>query len=278
MHVPTDSLRLIARGIQLVHDHAPVFSVDNVRRGVKVVRKLIKIGRRRFNWNQPLTGSSFVSVPKPPMTFRRRKRKRTVGVGRGVSLSIAKKAMARVRKLERKSEVKYFDIGVTTIANVGTGGDVRSLAAIAQGDGVSDRDGNMVSPFFLDVMYQWSGVAAAVSELYRTIIFRDRQQIDSTTPTVLTVLTSGSPLAQFVGVNRKRWKILYDVTYSSPEDGAIQLSFVGHARLKLSLKMGHSGGVSNDVNLNGLYMINITNLGASQPSVIFSSRMFYNDG
>ncbi len=210
----------------------------------------------------------------PYMSKRRYSRKR----GRyGNASSIARKALSKVRKLEKKQEVKMFDINLTTIVTIGTAGDIRSLALIAQGDGRDARDGNAISPFFLNLKYQWQGVAASTLDMYRTLIVRDLRQIASTVPAVLDVLQEAHPLSQLRFDTRKRFKILYDMTYTAPNDATVALSYSASVKMQLKKTMTFSGAASTTIETNGLFMINLSNLAANQPQFRFTSRTFYND-
>ncbi len=229
-----------------------------------------------FNQSNPV-GTSTISTRSSStsgMVRRRRysKRKRSGGAS-----YIARKALSKVRKLERKVEVKMYDITLTTIASVPAVGDIRSLAAVLQGDLVNNRDGNKIAPFFLKVKIHWKCVVAALSQIFRTIIFRDMQQIDSTTPTVGDVLVAADSMSLYHATNRKRFKILFDATWTGAQSASDGLNFVANLNLKLSRRMGFSGAAATTVNENGLYMISVHNDTANLPSVIFTSRLFYND-
>ncbi len=206
------------------------------------------------------------------MTFHRRRRKKKRGSH--TAYHLASKAMTGVRRLERKVEVKFHDIVPTTIATIAAAGDIRSLALIAAGDARSNRDGNFITPFFLTMRFHWIGLAASTTEMFRTIIFRDRRQPTAANPSVLDVMASTNLLANYNALNYKRFKILYDQTWTSPNDVAIRLNFFLKVNIKLSLKMGFRGVANGDINQNGLYMIS---MGTNTPNLDFSSRMFYND-
>lgn len=206
--------------------------------------------------------------------FRSSKRRKVSGSAK----SIAKQALAKVRGLERKQEVKVYDINLTTIANVSTAGDSRSIAAITTGSLINNRDGNQISPFFMKMRLQWHDtVITNTNVLYRTIIYRDLRQVGGEVPAVLDVLTVGNPLSMIVQSNRKRWKILFDRTWTRSKDSLTSNSFVAVIGLKLSLPMRWSGAASGAHNMNGLYMINLTNLAADTPSMTFTHRLFFND-
>lgn len=209
--------------------------------------------------------------------FRNRPVARFAAKRKRTDASAGRLALSKVRKLERKQEVKIHDIAVTTLANVSNAGLIRDLALIAQNNTTDSRDGDFIEPFLLSVRMNWAGDAAATTGVYRTIIFRDKQQEPTVTPTVLNVLQSTSPLAQYALVNRGRWKILYDRTFTGVNDAAIRQSWVQVLRLKLTLPMQFRGAATTDIQRNGLYMIVIFNNNANMPDVTFSTRLFFND-
>lgn len=202
--------------------------------------------------------------------FKRRKRKRG-------SMPIAKLALSKVRRLERKIEQKSFDILQTTIGAVGSAGDIRNLALIIQGDSRNHRDGNAISPFFLSMRYHWLGTTADNTGVFRTIIFRDMRQVLGAIPVVLDILTEATPLSQWNYSFRGRFKILYDRTWTQSNDTAIRTNYNDVIRIRLTRKMTWNSGVSTALVSNGLFMINITNLPANEPSFTFTSRLHYND-
>ncbi len=213
--------------------------------------------------------SKMATIGKPV-----RKRRR---VGSASASSTAKLALSKVRRMERKQEVKVFDVLVNAIAGVGSTGDIRSLALMSQGNLVSQRQGDSIAPFFLKVRLSWAGVAASTIDVYRTIIFRDMRQVVSTVPTVSQVLSSNSPLSQFNVINRTRFKILFDRTFTIHNDVGILPVFVAIMNIKLRLSMSFSGAATTSIKKNGLFMLNISNVGANEPTVTFGSRLLYND-
>jgi hypothetical protein len=186
-------------------------------------------------------------------------------------------ALAKVRKLERKVEPKFFSIAVNTVSNIALAGTVIHLAAILQGDSHSERIGNQIAPFFLNMRLRWIGDVAGDSDIYRTIIFRDKRQVLATPPVLANVLNGANVLEQMNPSTRHRYKILFDQTYTQANDAAIRLSVFYHIKLKLYLKMGWSNSVAANINMNGLYMILIHDQSAAFPDVQYSSRLFYND-
>ncbi len=225
---------------------------------------------RSININQRNTASK-MSTFRRRRTFSR-KRKRTSS-----AISVANLALRKVRKLQRKTEVKYADIGLVTIASISTSGDVTAFSNVGQGDGVGQRDGDAISPFMLELNFQWFGTALAVTELYRTIIFIDRRQVESTTPSVATVLKSLDALSTIKGSVRTRFTILYDEMFTRPSANDVHQSFARSLRIKLNMQMRYKGVVSTDIVKNGLYMLNISNSTGNLPSFNFHSRLLYND-
>ncbi len=218
------------------------------------------------------------ALTRMPLTRRRfKKRKRTKGSH--TAYHLASQAMTRVRKLERKAEVKVFDVNLNNTATVGAGVVINTMAEVVQGDAINQRDGLQISPFFLKVNFQWRGVAASVFDVYRVLIFRDKRQVASSTPALLDVLNEDAPLSRLANANRRRWKILYDEIFTSHNDANIVLSFVRVLKIKLTLKMLFSGAGGGTRTTNGLFMIIVTNrLTTDRPLFRFDSRIFYNDG
>lgn len=238
-----------------------------------------KIGTRRGIWpasqNVAWGGARISSSRlnfKSKMSRRRPRKRRRMG-----GSSMAKLALRKVRKLERKVEVKFFDNPFQTIASISTTGDIRNIAQVVSGNSFNNRDGNHITPFRLNFRFHWGGIAGGTTDVYRTIIFRDKRQLSGSGPIVLDVLAAASPIAQIKGINHSRYKILFDHTFSNPNDTAIFQNFVGHVSIRMSLQMGWLGTSGGDINQNGLFMLNITNLTTNLPSLKYSTRMFFND-
>ncbi len=232
----------------------------------------VSFARDRFFWTNSVRrsfGRSQLSTMPKGRRFKKRKRG-----GSHTAYHLASQAMTKIRKLERKVEVKFFDHVVTTQATVANTGVIINLVLMAQGNTRATRDGNLITPFHLNMRLQWIGLAATTTELMRTIIFRDKRQVAATVPLVLDVLTANNVLSTYAANTRKRWKILFDHTWTSHNDAAIRLNFFANLRLNLKLKMGFRGPATTDINLNGLFMINIAN---GTPNFVFSARIFFND-
>jgi len=198
---------------------------------------------------------------------KRRKRKRSSNTG----------LARRVKKLEKKQEVKVHDIGVGQIMNIPVAGVITALGSIAQGDTIAQRDGNKIAPFFFNLRFQWNGDTLAVGEVYRTIVLIDTQQTPSVAPTVLEILQTASPLSQYNHLRRHRFKVLYDQMFSQASDAAISMSQVMVVNRKLRKIMSFSGAGSTTWNQNGLFMVNIANQATNLPNFNFSFRLWFND-
>lgn len=170
-----------------------------------------------------------------------------------------------------------FDIASTTIAAVSTTGDIRALSLIGQGDALNQRDGLKCSPTTVVVNLQWVGKAAAINEVYRTILVRDRRQVASVVPAVLDVLQENSPLSLYKTTTMGRFKVLFDAMYAQASDATISNSVVTTIIRRLVLPLTWTGSTANSFNSNGLFMINISNSTGNQPDVIFTSRILYTD-
>lgn len=241
-------------------------------------------GRRRgalglYNSSQRRNTVAHRGIANSSKMSRRRNFKRRRFAGKNPSFT-AKLALSKIRKLERKQEKKFHEIALTTIVDVSDIGVVTPLCLIAAGSGIVNRDGNVVAPLFLLMTFRWIGVAAATSEIYRTIIFKDRKQVASTTPTVLEVLRLAHPLSLFATENIGRFQILYDQCFTGPGDASVLQSYAVKLRIKTYGTMGFINNLATSISENGIYMLSVTNqtvVGGTEPSVNFTSRLVFTD-
>ncbi len=246
----------------------------NVARGARIVSDFIN---RQFNpASNPIhatTSSTTMPHTRRGIHFsfqKKRKRRRMNGN------FTAKLALKKVRRLERKVEVKTFDVAINNVAVPATGA-FRSLADIAQGDTSITRDGNAVAPFRLHLSFNWIGVIAMRSAIMRCIIFRDMKQEDSTVPTLLNVLTTVDPTSLYNRLQRKRWKVLYDRSWTATQSNTDAFMAIGFINMKLRLPLKFSGAAATSHLENGLYMILVSNQAIDIPSFRYTSRLFFND-
>lgn len=234
-----------------------------------------------YNTSFPLRLSTSATRYQGKSMSRRRGFKRRRYTRRGLSFnyrSDAKQALKIAKRLERKVERKMVEIGVASTAVIGATGIVTRFALIAQGDGISSRQGNHINPTQLVLNFRWIGEPLSTNDVYRTIIFRDNKQILDTDPPVVGVLREARVMSLYALENRRRFRILYDQCFSAPGDAAVTQSFVVKLRLKLTGRMSFQTSVASSILDNGLYMLNISNLaGAFRPTVEFTSRMYYTD-
>lgn len=179
--------------------------------------------------------------------------------------------------MKRRQEIKRDDKALISFGLVLNTGQITSLCDIAQGSGRDERDGNRISPISLLVRWNWLGQAASTAEVYRIIIFRDKQQVLSTTPTVAQVLQSNGALSLYNEDFLSRWKILYDNMWSGANDANIRLSFIGVMRIKLTLPMIFAAVGDDTISKNGLYILAITNVASNAPTFVYSTRLSYYD-
>lgn len=213
---------------------------------------------------------------------RRRGRKRRTRSGLSFSFRNAGRlALSKVRKMERKIERKMFEIAVGGIADIGEPGTVHFLLTIAQGDGITNRSGNYVNPYMLYLNLRWIGVAASVNDVYRTIIFQDKRQVLSGTPAVSGgggVLREPKVISLLAIENTKRFRILFDQTYTAPGDASVIQSWVLNLKIPLKGRVGWTTNVGTTINENGLYMINISNLATTnRPAIVYTARIMFTD-
>ncbi len=133
-----------------------------------------------------------------------------------------------------------------------------NLNQIAQGDAVNQRTGLRVNYDRLDVHMRLSSFVASNAQ-FRVIVFQDLQQVNGTTPPILSLLQNSRPTAMFEQTTRDRWAVLYDKTVS------MEANYVGQDMAKdyvFSIRKFAQGGkvewtdnTTTSIQKNGLYMI-----------------------
>ncbi len=202
------------------------------------------------------------------MSKFRKFRKKTITKS---TFKIAKKALRRVKRLERKVEVKVFDVVVNNITPT-VAGIVVHINAIAQGDGIVNRDGLASNCIGFKLNYQINNTVISAT---RIMIVRDNRQIESTDPSVLDVILSADPLSQKSRVNPKRFTIYYDQVHEMDPDDTTRL--VRRRFFKKKFEMRWVGATGTSQTRNGLYLIANTDAAANEPTVKFSFRMWFTD-
>ncbi len=190
------------------------------------------------------------------------------------SLLVAKKALRKVKRLERKVEVKIFDIDITTLSPTIVG-LLSHLNGIPQGDGVEQRDGLSCNMIGFQFNYRVIQNAAASTTVVRVIIVRDNRQVESTNPSVLDVILAADVMAQHSRVNPKRFTFYYDKIHSMQDSGTQVIA--RRIFKKARFKMQFIGAAGTTQTKNGLYLILMSDLGGNLPSLRFSFRIWFTD-
>ena len=125
------------------------------------------------------------------------------------------KAVRQQIKSILDSRVEHKRISATgALSDLASAGIVNAISvAVAQGDDISNRSGDIIRPVKLVVRIQFTTGNATATQQYlgRYIVFQDRFA-NGATPAVTDILTTAVPLSGYNVVNRqaKRFKILAD--------------------------------------------------------------------
>lgn len=190
------------------------------------------------------------------------------------SMLVAKRALRKVKKLERKVEVKIQDSGIVT-QTPALAGILTHINGIAQGDGVSERDGISCNLIGFKMNYRVQLNAASTLAIIRVIVVRDNRQVESTDPSVLDVLLSASVISQHSRLNPKRFTFYYDKVHAL--DDSSQRNIYRTFFRKAKFKMQFIGAAATTQTMNGLYLILISDQAGNLPSVQFSFRNWFVD-
>ncbi len=190
------------------------------------------------------------------------------------AIKVAKRALRKVSRLEKKVEVKIndFDLATQTPALAGI---ITHMNGFAQGDGVEQRDGLSCNMIGFKMNYRITLNAAATLGIIRVVIVRDNRQVESTDPAVLDVLLAADPIAQHSRVNPKRFTFYYDKVHAMSDSS--QRAIYRTVFRKAKFKMQFIGAAGTTQTMNGLYLILISDQSGNLPSVRFSFRSWFVD-
>jgi len=191
------------------------------------------------------------------------------------ALVIARKALRRVNTMRRAAEVKVHDLESTIVPALG--GVVVHLSDIAQGDTLLTRDGNQVKAIFLEVSYLSRIDPIPVDSFLRMVIVRDNLQVESTSPIIIDVFQTASPLAFKQRALPKRFTKLWSESITLTQTGSNH-SVYGFFRTKLNFNIRWTGVLGSTISRNGLYLMAITtNAATEEPLTIVNIRLHFTD-
>lgn len=168
-------------------------------------------------------------------------------------------------------EFKHFDTAQSL--SPGTVGTVYHLTAIAQGDGVQNRDGNQCKVVSVQARWQMlQNSSATVPNIVRMIWFMDTEQ-DATAPTGAELLETADTLGLFNYENRKRFVILRDMTISLGD----QTVKDGQYYRKLNMIANWEGTTAASTRNNHIYFFIVSNEPTNEPTVQLQHRVRFLD-
>jgi len=202
------------------------------------------------------------------------KRARTSSSGSAVTSAYARRrsppVAPSVKKYVKGCMDRLLEVKTLTETQAGsvtptTAGAVRTLClpSITQGDGDSNREGNIIHVKLVRIRYF---ATDTVASFLRLIIFVDHQQ-NGTTPGVTQVLNQASYLSLYnpervVGNGGARYKILYDATHVITPELAATASLTGlvtkQIRLNMPVTYLGNAGTDADIGTNGLFLLAIS--------------------
>lgn len=217
--------------------------------------------------------------------FYRRKR-------RFHSKKITKASIKKTVKavIASKNEEKYFDLKFSLTSTDVYNPSITQLSGIAQGVSDSQRVGDSVKPTSLDIRGNiYASVNGALGQTIRIIVFQWRPSLGSYAPSLSAILNNGSttdgyqPFYQLNRDTRSQYKILADRTYmllGSTYASGQQTSLAGkyvHLKMKLKQPKIQWQAASTTNQMNGLYMVILSDTGVTEMSSNFVSRLMYYD-
>lgn len=202
--------------------------------------------------------------------FRRRfRRRRRTGVYRRTRRTrvAAYRALKGVRRITAHWSPQ-FETDVSTVAAgaIAAGGwTIFHLTAIGQGVPINGRLGQKILMKSIQLRTIYTPANTFFNrQLFRVVLFRDKQQIGDTIPGSADLFRSTTDMMSFRNYDtRGRFKFLYDKVFSASRssvyyDGVTVQLASDHRTFKISLRMHtpilYNGTLGTDIQKNGIYL------------------------
>lgn len=178
-------------------------------------------------------------------------------------------------RYNKRSELKIVD--TANSATVSTAFVVIPLVEVQQGTALNERVGYSITPKDLDVRLKFDIGAALIgspNSIVRILVVKDNQQIDSTSPAGLDVLSTADPVSQRNYFNQYRFSILKDTSFNMDQYHPVLFKKM---KLNIGTFIRYSGAGLTSVSKNGIYLIMISNNTANPPTVSWWNRIRFTD-
>lgn len=195
---------------------------------------------------------------------------------KGSALKIAKRALKKVKTLDKKvgkAELKRVSIFFT--GPVTDTGSVDLINGITEGTGTGARIGMSVGMKFIDFRGSLQANAAAAFTVARIMIFRDKRQEIDAKSTPSAILQSVSVYSPLDDKRMKRYAILYDRFFVM--DNLSRRSIGLRLFKRFNQEVRFNGNLSGDIEKNGIYILFLSNLSSTQPTLTYDISFGYYD-
>lgn len=198
--------------------------------------------------------------------------------GAVTAMSLASSAIAGVRALKRQlntehKKAEFVQSAVSITSTVA----YQHLTAIAQGDAISNREGQSMKVtnllFRARLMYNALGDA---TQFVRLVLIRDKQQVADTTIVYTDVFQAGVDgiIAPLNSNTAGRFQILYDNVHPLTSNKPYSLMDYDSPMQSHVL---YNGTASTDIQRNGLYLLQVSSSAANAPTITSGARITYVD-
>lgn len=171
-------------------------------------------------------------------------------------------------------EKHYTDTSISLSTT--TAGALTLLTGIAQGDDVSNRQGNSVlaKTLYGRLLIYRDATNAIPTNYVRVMLIKDLQN-QGTNPTVTDILQSASTTSPLNVDHTSRYVILMDKNYLMSENGKQGVALKFYKKLNCHLKF--TGANSTDIYTNAVYLLLIGDQSANSPDVSGDIRLGFYD-
>lgn len=217
---------------------------------------------------------------------RRSRRQDGDSVGKyfGDAWSLAKRTAVGLNEIRKLINVehKYVDVNLTT--NTSQGGATNYLCPIAQGNGITDRDGSSIKVQTFDIIGTiYRNTSSTANESYRVMIVRDLMNQGSDPTGTDIVETAGTQYAPFQHIDtlngpdyNARFTILYDELFTLDTYHPTH-TVRYHSNHDCHVAFRGTGSTSASAGTGAYFLVTFTSASVNVSNMDFSSRIRFTD-
>lgn len=192
---------------------------------------------------------------------------------------LAQDAYKGVQMVKQLVNTEFDFKDTTTGVSPTSGGSMTLLNGMTQGDTASSREGNSIRMKSLDLRFYLTNNSTAVNTNTRVMLVHDKQP-NGSTALVTDVLATNNVVSPRNLDNRKRFKVIYDRTFSLSTAGPSNLNSAFYKKdfnQHVAFYNASNAGTIADISTGALFLLLLSDQAVNAPTINYYFRLRFID-